>query len=61
MLANDPATKSPDKCHKYIQALKGFDWKSKTLKQNYVGSQGWKKFHLDLVKHIRKKYPSFTA
>ena len=61
MLANDPNTKQPDKCLKYIQALKGFEWKSKTLQQTYVGSQGWKKFHLDLVKKIRKKYPTFTA
>ena len=30
-----------------------------SLKETYVGSQGWKKFHRDLVKAIRKDFPKF--
>lgn len=44
---------------KYIKALEGFDWDYNALKQKYVGSQGWKGFHSDLVKQIQKKYHQF--
>jgi hypothetical protein len=45
----------------YMKALKtGFStWEFEQLKKTYVGSQGWKDFHRDMVRAIRKKYPSF--
>jgi hypothetical protein len=44
---------------KYLAALKTQTWKFTELKKTYVGSQGWAEFHRDLVKVIRRKYPSF--
>ncbi len=43
----------------YLIALQsGFAaWDFKLLEKTYVGSQGWKDFHRDMVKSIRKKYP----
>jgi hypothetical protein len=35
-------------------------WEFEKLKQTFVGSQGWKDFHRQLVDVIRKKYPNFT-
>lgn len=45
----------------YMAALKsGFTtWEFEQLKKTYVGSQGWKDFHRDLVKAIRRKCASF--
>ncbi len=48
----------------YLQPLKtGWKtWEFAKLKSRYVayvGSQGWKDFHRELVKTVRKKYPSF--
>lgn len=34
-------------------------WELEKLKKTYVGSQGWKDFHRDLVAAIRKHQPSF--
>lgn len=48
---------------KYMVALKKHkedkDWDIMQLKNAYVGSQGWKAFHRDLVKTIQKEYPDF--
>lgn len=48
---------------KYLQALRDnwadSHWEIKRLKSAYVGSKGWKDFHRDLVKVIRKKYRDF--
>jgi hypothetical protein len=46
---------------KYLRALKtGWgSWELSKLKNKYVGSQGWKQFHRDLVQTVRKKYPDF--
>lgn len=48
---------------KYMVALKKHkedkDWDIMQLKNAYVGSQGWKVFHRDLVKTIQKEYPDF--
>lgn len=30
-----------------------------SLKKSYVGSQGWKEFHRDLIKAIKKEYKNF--
>ncbi len=42
---------------------KDSEWETKTLaetlRSTYVGSKGWKDFHRDLVKIIRKAYPDF--
>ena len=45
----------------YLVALKSgsVTWEFEQLKKTYVGSQGWKDFHRELVKAIRKKYSSF--
>lgn len=44
-----------------LSALKtgGQDWSFKNLESKYVGSQGWKQFHHDLVMTVRKKIPDF--
>lgn len=44
---------------KYLSTLKSKRtlWETKKLQKNYVGSQGWKTFHRDLVALIRKKHP----
>jgi len=44
---------------KYLIPLKSKRklWESAKLQKNYVGSQGWKTFHRDLIKLIRVKYP----
>jgi DGQHR domain-containing protein len=46
---------------KYLTALKNNfkSWELGTLKKSYVGSQGWKEFHRDLVKAIKKDYKTF--
>lgn len=47
---------------KYIAALKKHwpqTWETRKLQKSYVGSQGWKQFHLDMVASIRKQYKSF--
>jgi DGQHR domain-containing protein len=47
---------------KYISALNRHwsgTWETANLKKSYVGSQGWKQFHQDMVESIRKQYRSF--
>lgn len=39
---------------------KSSKWRIKALRSTYVGSQGWKQFHRDLVAVIRKAIPSFV-
>lgn len=48
-------------CKKYLNPLKSkiVTWEFAELKSNYVGSQGWKQFHRNLVGVIQKKFPSF--
>jgi DGQHR domain-containing protein len=48
---------------KYIKALQlnwSGTWETAKLKASYVGSQGWKNFHRDMVKAIQKKYKTFV-
>ncbi len=48
--------------NKYLGALKDNwkgGWDMDSLKKSYVGSQGWKDFHRDLIRAIRKKYRKF--
>ncbi len=49
---------------KYVRALaqhwKG-TWETVKLKKSYVGSQGWKQFHNDMVLAIRKTYKTFPS
>ena len=35
-------------------------WRTENLQNTYVGSQGWKRFHRDLVAVIKKKIPGFV-
>ena len=52
---------SPLQVTKYLKALQlGFgSWEFSQLKSTYVGAQGWKEFHRDLIAAIRKRYPDF--
>jgi DGQHR domain-containing protein len=45
----------------YIGVLKArkLSWEFEELKKTYVGSQGWKDFHRDLVRVIRKEFSTF--
>ena len=55
-----PLTKKIAK--KYLLALRRHwsgTWETAKLKTSYVGSQGWKRFHHDMVQSIRKKYRNF--
>ncbi len=49
------------KVRDYLKALDNHwsTWEFEKLKSAYVGSQGWKEFHRDLVSAVRKKYPAF--
>jgi len=61
MLKTTTGPVSHDVVDKYLRALKT-DWKTwefSKLKSTYVGSQGWKQFHRDLVGVIRRKHPEF--
>jgi DGQHR domain-containing protein len=47
---------------KYVGALKHHwsgTWETARLKKSYVGSQGWKQFHHDMVESIRKRHKKF--
>lgn len=47
---------------KYLNPLrkwKNKDWQISNLKGKYVGGEGWRLFHKDLVDTIRKQYPNF--
>jgi len=46
---------------KYLKALNKNikKWDIISLKKSYVGSQGWKEFHRDLVKAIKKEHSNF--
>jgi DGQHR domain-containing protein len=48
---------------KYLKSLKkkwnDAKWETRKLQNAYVGSQGWKSFHRDLVATIKKEYPEF--
>ena len=47
---------------KYLIPLKSKRklWETAKLQKSYVGSQGWKSFHRDLIALIRKKHPEFV-
>ena len=63
ILKNAEAPLSESIVKKYLEPIKAGwpdkDWETKTLTNSYVGSQGWKNFHRDLVQTIRKKYKEF--
>jgi DGQHR domain-containing protein len=61
ILKTEKAAVNQKKVHDYMKALKGGSviWEFDALKKTYVGSQGWKEFHRDLVKAIKKKFPAF--
>ena len=47
---------------KYIKALRlewSGTWETEKLQASYVGSQGWKRFHRDMIKAIQKRYKTF--
>jgi len=49
-----------DTIKRYLAPLKKHQtWEYAKLQQNYTGSQGWKKFHKDLVANIKKDIPTF--
>ncbi len=61
ILRSDKGALDPISLRNYLQALKDSSlvWEFEHLKKTYVGSQGWKDFHRELVAAIRKKFPSF--
>lgn len=52
---------TPEVVKKYLQPLKSGwkTWEYAKFKKTYVGSQGWKDFHRDLVKVIKRTHPNF--
>ncbi len=55
-------TLTKETSRKYIRALaKHWEdgWETANLKKSYVGSQGWKQFHGDMVIAIQKQYKTF--
>jgi DNA sulfur modification protein DndB len=61
ILKTEKAAVTQEKVREYIAALKAGSrtWEFEQLKKTYVGSQGWKEFHRDLVRVIKKKFSSF--
>ena len=61
ILKTEKSALTQKQIHGYIEALKSGAtiWEFDQLKKTYVGSQGWKEFHRDLVKVIKKKFPAF--
>lgn len=61
ILKTEKAAVTQRKIRDYMRALKegSVIWEFEQLKKTYVGSQGWKEFHRDLVKAIKKKFPAF--
>lgn len=52
---------TPASIKKYLLPLKtGVEWEQDKLKRSYVGSQGWKEFHRELVGVIKETYPDFS-
>ena len=63
ILKNDNAKFDRNLISKYIKILKKYsrskDWETEELKNSYIGSKGWKDFHKDLVKMIKKDISTF--
>jgi DGQHR domain-containing protein len=61
MLKTHNGPLSQDVVDMYLRALKASweTWEFSQLRNAYVGSQGWKQFHRDLVGTIRKKHAEF--
>ena len=61
ILKTEKSALSQETMHDYLAVLKSgaVTWEFEQLKKTYVGSQGWKDFHRDLVKAVRKKFPRF--
>ncbi len=51
---------SHDVVLKYLEPLKSGwkTWETDKLSEKYVGSQGWKQLHRDMVEAIQKKFPA---
>jgi len=64
LLKNEKKKLTIDLIKKYIASIKNNstiqDWEISILKNKYVGSQGWKQFHRDLIEFIKKDYPNFV-
>ncbi len=61
ILKTEKTALNQKKVRDYMLALKAGSliWEFEQLKKTYVGSQGWKEFHRDLVRAIKKKFPTF--
>lgn len=44
---------------KYLNPLKGFNFKTEHLKGQYIGAAGWSKFYKDLEEVIRREFDQF--
>ncbi len=65
ILKSEKAPLTAVMANKYLQPLRNdwadTRWETASLASGYVGSKGWKDFHRDLVKIIRRKYKKFEA
>jgi DNA sulfur modification protein DndB len=63
ILRTEKSQVTPGIAKKYLSALRDNwkTWELDKLSKSYVGSQGWKDFHRDLIKAIQKEYPDFTS
>jgi len=61
MLRTHGGTLDHETIKSYLQPLKtGWkNWETSKLQQNYTGSQGWKRFHREMVAEIKKTHPLF--
>ncbi len=62
ILNADKKPVAKESAKKYIVALRKHwsgTWETARLRSTYVGSQGWKRFHQDMVKSIRRGYKTF--
>ena len=61
ILKTEKAPPSQKAIHGYLSALGSgaVTWEFEQLKKTYAGSQGWKDFHRDLVKAVKKEFPAF--
>jgi DGQHR domain-containing protein len=63
ILKNSQAPLTESTARHYLAPIRGEwsdkHWETEALTNSYVGSQGWKNFHRDLVGVIRKKYKDF--
>src|SRR5688500_17493850 len=62
ILKSEQGPLTEDVIRKYLIALKNGwkgSWEISLLRNSYIGTKGWKDFHRDIIKAIRKKHRKF--